>query len=182
MRHALSGARKMGALIEGVLAYSRTLHEGTELTDVAPAESVQSALAELALMIGESGARIEVGPMPMVRANSTALTRVFSNLVSNSIKYRGATAPVIMITSATADSICTFTVSDNGIGIASEYHDMIFEPFKRLHGKDLAGTGLGLALCRGMIEAQGGRIWVASEAGKGSSFSFTLTMSSGATS
>jgi len=182
MSHTLSGARNMGALIEGVLAYSRTLQEGAESIDISAAESAQAAIAELDLMIRESNARIEVGPMPSVRANPTALTRVFSNLVGNSIKYRGSTAPLIVITALEGNGICTFTIRDNGIGIAPGYHKTIFQPFKRLHNKEGSGVGLGLALCRRIIEAQGGSIWVESELGKGSSFSFTLPLGSGATS
>jgi len=178
--HTLSCARKMGALIEGVLAYSRTVHGMAESVDVSATESVQSALVELDLMIRESGARIEVGPLPTVRANPTALTRVFSNLLSNGIKYRGTSAPVISIKAERAGNTCTFTIRDNGIGLAPEDHQKIFEPFKRLHGKDAAGVGLGLALCQRIIEAHGGSIWVESEIGKGSSFSFTIPAASGA--
>ena len=178
MNYTLLGARKMNALIDGVLAYSRALHEGTESVDVSAAESVQSAIAELDLMIRESNARIDVGPMPSVRANPAALTRVFSNLLSNCIKYRGSSAPVITITAESVGGTCTFRIDDNGIGLAPEYYKTIFEPFKRLHSKAGSGVGLGLALCRRIIEAQGGTIWVKSELGKGSSFSFTLPLGS----
>ncbi len=110
----------------------------------------------------------------MVRANRAALTRVFVNLISNSIKYGGETPSEISIAAECAGGTCTFTVKDNGIGIDPKYHDTIFEPFKRLHGKDVSGVGIGLSLCRKIIEGHGGRMWVESEVGKGSTFFFTL--------
>jgi two-component system, sensor histidine kinase and response regulator len=174
MDFTLTGARQMSELIEGVLLFSRTLHEGFEAENLPAGEALQAALAELELLLRESGGRVDAGPLPVVRANRAALTRVFANLISNSIKYGGETPAEISITAECAGGICTFTVKDNGIGIDPRYHDTIFEPFKRLHGKDVSGVGIGLSLCRKIIEGHGGRIWVESEAGKGSTFLFTL--------
>jgi len=174
MNYTLSGAHQLSALIEGMLIFSRTLHEGLGAINVSAGEAVKAACAELELLLRESGARVDIGPMPVVRANLAALTRVFSNLLSNSIKYRSPASPEISITAKCCDGVWTITIRDNGIGIKAEYHDTIFEPFKRLHGKESSGVGLGLSLCRRIIEAHGGRIWVESEVAKGSSFSFTL--------
>jgi signal transduction histidine kinase len=170
----VSGARQMSELIEGVLLFSRTLHEGLEATDIPAAEAAQAAISELDLLLRESGAQVSVGPLPVVHANFTALTRVFSNLLSNSIKYRGKAAPEVSISARPSGEQSTFTVTDNGIGIDPQYHREIFEPFKRLHGRDVSGVGIGLSLCRRIVEAHGGRIWVESEPGKGSAFVFTL--------
>ena len=170
----LSGARQMNELIEGVLLFSRTLHEGFEAADVPAGDAVRAACTELDLLLRESGAHIDIGPLPMVRANLTALTRVFANLLSNSIKYSGGTVPEISITAESNGKDCTFTVRDNGIGIDPQYHREVFEPFKRLHGRNVSGVGIGLSLCRKIIEGHGGRIWVESEAGKGAAFLFTL--------
>ena len=170
----VSGARQMSELIEGVLLFSRTLHEGLEAADIAAGDAVQAACAELDLLLRESQARVEVGPMPKVKANLSALTRVFANLLSNSIKYSGGAVPDISISAEAAGEFWTFTVRDNGIGIDPKYHLLIFEPFKRLHGRDVSGVGIGLSLCRRIIDAHGGHIWVESQPGQGAAFRFTL--------
>ncbi|MCU1234083.1 MAG: bacteriophytochrome (light-regulated signal transduction histidine kinase) [Candidatus Solibacter sp.] len=170
----LSGARHMNEVIEGVLVFSRTMHEGFVAVDVPAGDALRAACSELELSLKESGAQVSVGSLPVVRANMAALTRVFSNLLSNSVKYAGDAAPRISITAEAVGGSCKFTVRDHGIGIEPEYHRAIFEPFKRLHGKEIAGVGIGLSLCRRLIEAQGGQMWVESEAGQGSSFFFTL--------
>ena len=170
----LSGARQMNELIEGVLLFSRTLHEGLEAVNVPAGEAVQAAFKELDLLLRESNAQVCVGELPTVHANFTALTRVFANLMSNSVKYSGDAVPEITITAETSGGLCTLTVRDKGIGIESAYHTEIFEPFKRLHGRNISGVGIGLSLCRRIIEAHGGRIWVESEPGQGAAFRFTL--------
>ncbi len=171
----LSGARRLGALIEGVLTYSRSIYDLTFMSDISAQDALAAALTELDLLIAESGARIACAePLPRVRSNKLSLARVFSNLISNSIKYRSE-APVIVRIKAVRDGgFIRFAFEDNGIGIDPKHHARIFDVFKRLHGSEYPGTGIGLSLCRRIIENMGGEIWVESELGQGSHFYFTV--------
>jgi signal transduction histidine kinase len=110
----------------------------------------------------------------MVEADQTQLSQVFQNLLSNSLKYRSSEPPTIHITATRINAMYEFSVADNGIGIDAEHHERVFGVFKRLHGKEVPGTGIGLAICRKIIESHGGRIWVESAAGRGATFKFTL--------
>jgi signal transduction histidine kinase len=114
-----------------------------------------------------------------VPADPVRLLQVFQNLIVNAINYSGSAAPRIEISAESSDSEYRFAVSDNGIGIAREHFERIFTPLKRLHGKDVPGSGIGLALCRKIVEGHGGRIWVESRVGKGSTFFFTLPLRPG---
>jgi signal transduction histidine kinase len=126
------------------------------------------------VVIDETGARILADRLPALRVYEGHFVSVFQNLVENAIKYRSDRSPEIRISfQETAEQFC-FAVADNGIGIAPEYHEKIFSPFKRLHGKKVPGTGIGLAICRRVLERYGGRIWVESEMDKGTTFIFTL--------
>jgi signal transduction histidine kinase len=173
--NVLSGARRLGALIEGVLTYSRSIYDLTFMSDISAQDALAAALTELDLLIAESGARIACAePLPRVRSNKLSLARVFSNLISNSIKYRSE-APVIVRIKAVRDGgFIRFAFEDNGIGIDPKHHARIFDVFKRLHGSEYPGTGIGLSLCRRIIENMGGEIWVESELGQGSHFYFTV--------
>jgi chemotaxis family two-component system sensor kinase Cph1 len=132
------------------------------------------ALQHLQFKIRETGAQITVDPLPVVMVNDSRLLRVFQNLISNALKYCERT-PEIHISAHCADDMCVFAIKDNGIGIAQEDCGHIFGIFERLHGKDrYPGTGIGLALVKRIIDSHGGRLWVESEAGSGSTFYFTL--------
>jgi light-regulated signal transduction histidine kinase (bacteriophytochrome) len=142
-------------------------------------ESVlSSALDNLQLMIKDTQASISHKPLPQVIAERTRMIQVLQNLVDNAIKFRKkGVVPEIQISALPMNNMWRFAIQDNGIGIPSEYFDKIFTLFERLHRReDYPGTGLGLALCKRIIEGNGGRIWVESEVGKGSTFYFTLPM------
>src|SRR5262249_49391236 len=138
-------------------------------------ELVDDVLADLKLASDEAGAIITREDLPIILADKVQCTQVFQNLISNAIKYRREMPPTVRISARLDNDEWTFTVSDNGLGIASRYHERIFEIFKRLHGVDeYPGTGIGLAICKKIVDRHGGRIWVESQPGKGSDFVFTL--------
>ena len=144
-----------------------------ELTDL---ESIYNEVtSNLEVSIQENNAIITHDHLPVVMADKTQISQVFQNLLSNAIKFRSLDQPEINISVKKDDKQFLFAVSDNGIGIDPKHSDRIFEVFKRLHKKrDYPGTGIGLAICKKIIERHGGRIWVESELGKGSIFYFTL--------
>ncbi len=138
---------------------------------------IKQVLSNLELFIKENKAAISHNPLPEVMADSTQLTQVFQNLVVNGIKFHGEETPKIHISAEKKAREWIFSVQDNGIGIDPQYSEKIFEVFKRLHKKEeYPGTGIGLAVCKKIIERHGGRIWVKSELGKGATFYFTLPM------
>jgi signal transduction histidine kinase len=172
---AVDGAKRMQALINDLLAYSRV---GTKARPFAPADCaaiVDRAMADLRVAIAESGTQISCGPLPVVKADAMQLAQLFQNLLGNAIKFRSAGTPQVHIEAEPGDTGWNFAVRDNGIGIAPEYFDRIFVLFQRLHGRrEYPGTGIGLALCKKIVERHGGRIWVESAPGSGSVFRFTL--------
>jgi signal transduction histidine kinase len=171
----LSGARRLGELIESVLTYSRTIYDVTTRENVSAQEALIVSLKELELLIAESGAKVVCEePLPLVHGELLSLARVFSNLISNSIKYRGADPPKIRISAIRDGAFVQFCFQDNGIGIDHKYHSRIFDVFKRLHGAEYPGTGIGLSLCRRILENMGGSIRVESELGNGADFYFTV--------
>lgn len=175
-----SASRRLGAVIEGVLSYSRSIYGLPEMSDVSSEEALRTALSEQDMLLRESGARVMCDqPLPPVYADKLSLASVFKNLISNSIKYRSEALPEIRISAQKQDSMILFQVEDNGMGIAPEYHSTIFGVFKRLHGADYPGVGIGLSLCRRIIENMGGRIWVESEIGSGARFFFTVPAARG---
>jgi signal transduction histidine kinase len=172
----LGGVDRMRKLIHDLLEYSRTGND--PVGDKVPAGAnlaLGLALQQLQPRIQESGAQITFDPLPTVVANQDLLVRVFQNLISNAIKYSDRKPAEIHIACYREGSDWVFTVRDNGIGIDPRYHDRIFEPFQRLrHNKETTGTGVGLAICKQIIERHGGRMWVESAEGKGSTFLFTV--------
>ena len=124
--------------------------------------------------IAQSGAIVTSDPLPTVVAEEVVLLQVFQNLISNSIKYRSGETPRIHVSAERDAGGWLFAVRDNGIGIDPQDADRVFGMFKRLHGSEIPGTGIGLAICKKVVERQGGRIWVESEAGKGATFKFTI--------
>jgi light-regulated signal transduction histidine kinase (bacteriophytochrome) len=135
---------------------------------------VQNVLTNLKVTIAESRATIRVQRLPRVTCDPMRLAQIFQNLIGNAIKYSGGRRPEIVITSVTTESETIFSVKDNGIGIDPKKADEIFGIFKRLHGKEYEGTGIGLAMVKKIIERQGGRIWVESTPGVGSTFYFSV--------
>jgi PAS domain S-box-containing protein len=173
--YVVSGATRMSALIGDLLSYSRVTNaDEIPMAPVAVREVVSWALENLHLAIRESGAVVEIGDLPTVTGERINLTQVFQNLISNAIKYRGPSAPLVKIDARADGPNWVFSIADNGIGIAPAYHEAIFGLFKRLHAEDYAGTGIGLAVCKRIIERHRGRIWVESAPGEGSTFRFTL--------
>jgi two-component system, chemotaxis family, sensor kinase Cph1 len=175
MHYVVDGAARMKQLIEDLLAYSRV---GTRQRDFKPIEveaALKRALANLKAAIEESGAAVTRDPLPTVKGDEVQLPQLFQNLIGNALKFRSAGVPRIHIEAKESPSEWQLTVRDNGIGIEPQYFERIFMLFQRLHTKgDYPGTGIGLAICKKVIERHGGRIWVESKIGEGSAFHFTL--------
>jgi light-regulated signal transduction histidine kinase (bacteriophytochrome) len=175
IEYMVGGVTRMHTLLNDMLAYSRV----TESKDkpLSPANLnavVQSAMMNLDLTISENHAQVHVGSLPTVPGDEVQLTQVFQNLIGNAIKYKSEEPPAVSITASEGEAEWIISVSDNGIGIDAQYAERIFGIFKRLHGRELPGTGMGLAICKRIIERHNGRIWVESEIGRGSKFSFSL--------
>jgi PAS domain S-box-containing protein len=173
---AVEGAQRMSQLVRDLLAYSRTTLTGKTLQPVSSENALQAALANLKLPVEETQAKITWNSLPMVQADPVQLTQLFQNLLSNALKFRHADRPVeIQIGHREFDGQCEFSVRDNGIGIDPEHHGKIFQIFQRLHSRDrYPGTGIGLAICKKIVERHGGRIWLESTKGEGTTFRFTL--------
>jgi light-regulated signal transduction histidine kinase (bacteriophytochrome) len=176
---AVDGAKRMQVLINDLLAFSRVGRQGTELSLVPADAALASARANLATQIEQSGAVIEAQPLPAVRAQLTLLSVVFQNLLGNALKFRGEAPPHVAITVECDGEFWLFSVADNGIGIDAQYADRVFLIFQRLHDKSAyPGTGIGLAMCRKIIEYFGGRIWLDTGVMDGTRFRFTLPVES----
>jgi PAS domain S-box-containing protein len=173
---AVDGCNRMQSLIHDLLAFSRAGTNGKPLCEISSEDALNEALTNLQATIEESEAVVTRDPLPIIRTDDTQLTQVFQNLVGNAIKYRNVVIPHIHISATrNGDSEYIFSVRDNGIGIAPQYFERIFILFQRLHGRnEFAGTGIGLAICKKMLERLGGRIWLESEPGNGSTFFFAL--------
>jgi PAS domain S-box-containing protein len=174
MEFAVDGAKRMQLLINGLLEYSRVgQDEKHEKTSARAA--LDAAMKYLRTAIEESGAEVAADELPAVYFDSTQLTQLFQNLLGNAIKFRGKANPQIHIGAKRENDRWQFAVSDNGIGIEPEYADRIFLIFQRLHGRgNYPGTGIGLAICKKIVERHKGRIWVESKPGEGSTFYFTI--------
>jgi PAS domain S-box-containing protein len=173
---AVDGASRMQRLIQDLLAYSRVGTKGQELLDYSSEEALQQALINLRAPIGDSGARVTHDPLPTVLADEMQLIQLFQNLVGNAIKYQSQGVPQIHISAArNVEKKWIFSVKDNGLGIDPQYFERIFGMFQRLHKREeFAGTGIGLAICKKIVERHGGSISVESQPGQGSTFRFTL--------
>jgi PAS domain S-box-containing protein len=176
LNYIRGGATRMEMLVRDLLSYTQIdkLEDPVKLRDAG--ECLQIALANLAGAIEESGAQVSSESLPSVKIHATHLQQIFQNLIGNAIKYRRpGTAPIVHVSAQCENGQCRFTVADNGIGIEPKYKELIFGLFKRLHTNDqYAGTGVGLALCKRIVERNHGSIWVESEPEKGSQFHFTL--------
>ncbi len=177
--YAVDGARRMQSLINDLLDYSRVTSRGQPIVEVDFHTIFERAIANLKFIIEESGAIITHDPLPVVMADPSQLTQVLQNLIANAIKFRGELPLKIHLGAVKVEQSPVnqwlFSVSDNGIGIESQYAERIFVIFQRLHGRSkYPGTGIGLAICKKIIERHGGRIWVESKQGQGSTFYFTI--------
>jgi PAS domain S-box-containing protein len=173
---AVDGCNRMQGLIQDLLAYSRAGTNEMQLREVPSENALHQALINLRVTIKQSCAVVTHDALPAVATDETQLTQVFQNLVGNAIKYRRAESPQVHVSaSKSGGNEWTFSVRDNGLGIDPQYFDRIFILFQRLHGRDeFEGTGIGLAICKKLLERLGGRIWVESQPEKGSTFYFAL--------
>ena len=175
MAFAVDGAMRMQSMIDDILAYSRVTTKAQPLARVDSAAALQQALDRLASPIKERGAEVDVQPLPTVMADRLQLVQLFQNLISNSIKFCKDRAPHVRVQAAREAGRWRFSVTDNGIGIAPEYRAQLFVIFKRLHTqREYPGSGIGLAICKRIIERHGGEIGIDSAAGGGTVFWFTL--------
>lgn len=171
----VASVKRMQALIGDVLDYSRVDSRARPFAPTDLNEVARDALAMLDNSLVDSGGQVVIGHLPIVRGDRAQLTQLFQNLIGNAIKYHGATPPRVEVSAETTDAGWTFSVKDDGIGIAPKHHEQVFEIFRRLHPQDAyPGTGIGLAVCRRIVHRHGGTIWVESETGAGSVFSFTI--------
>jgi PAS domain S-box-containing protein len=172
---AVDGATRMQHLINDLLAYSRVTMKGREFKPVEAQAALGQVLANLTPAIEESQARVTYGPLPTIMADATQMQQLFQNLISNAIKFRREEPLCVHVSAEQGAGEWLFSVRDNGIGIETRYLERIFVIFQRLHSaSDIPGTGIGLAICRRIVERHGGRLWVTSEPGKGSDFHFTI--------
>jgi PAS domain S-box-containing protein len=176
LEHLQAGASRMENLLRDLLAYTQLMKLDIPTETADANEALQAALANLDGAIAQSGATIDCGPLPTLRVHNTHLQQIFQNLIGNAIKYRSLDrVPSITVRAKLENGQWIFAVCDNGIGIAPEYQETIFVIFKRLHGSDrYSGSGIGLAICKRIVERYHGRIWVESEPGVGSTFQWTL--------
>jgi PAS domain S-box-containing protein len=179
--YAVDGANRMQRLIQDLLTYSRVGTKGINLVEISSEKSLQHALANLHGAIADSDALVTYDPLPDVMADEIQLTQLFQNLIGNGIKYHGKEAPRVHVSVARQGAKkWLFSVKDNGLGIDKQYFERIFGMFQRLHKREeFAGTGIGLAICKKIVERHGGHISVESQPGQGSTFRFALTGSDG---
>jgi signal transduction histidine kinase len=171
--YASEGALRMQSLIQDLLAFSRVGRNGSGRVDCDAA--MEEVLMTLGPAIQESGAVVTHGELPAVWADRSQMTQVFQNLIGNAIKFRGKEPPAISVQAEKAGQHWLFSVSDNGIGIAPEYAENIFVVFQRLHARtEYPGNGIGLAICKKIVEHNGGKIWVEARSDHGSVFKFTM--------
>lgn len=173
--YAVDGATRMQRLIKDLLAYSRVTTKGQVFERVDCKELLEEALSNLQLAVEESRAVVTQGALPIVMADGAQLGQLLQNLIGNSIKFRSEEAPWVHVSAERRNNEWLFSVRDNGIGIDPQYAERIFIIFQRLHDREeYPGTGIGLAVCKKIVERHGGRIWMKSQLGKGATFYFTL--------
>jgi signal transduction histidine kinase len=175
MQFVIAGARRANEMVCGLLEYSVAAHKNGAAAAANLNSVLAAALEDVQTAVGESGARVTSEQLPIVQGDAVRLRQVFLNLLTNAIKYRSERLPEIHIAARRSGNEWIVSVSDNGIGVDPRYSEKIFGLFERLHDSDrYEGTGIGLAICRAVVEGHCGRIWVESEPGRGSTFYFTL--------
>ena len=173
--YAVEGALRMQALIEDVLAFSRVGRNGQDHVTTDSTAALDQALQMLSVAARESALTVKADSLPPVWADHTQLVQLFQNLIGNAIKFRGPKPLHVRVSASRQGAGWIFAVGDNGIGIAVEHSEFIFNIFQRLHTRtEYSGNGVGLAICKKIVEQHGGRIWVESTPGQGSTFKFTL--------
>ncbi|GAA6621822.1 ATP-binding protein [Scytonema sp. NUACC26] len=171
----VDGASRMQQLIQDLLAYSRVSSRGQEFRPIDVNDLLRQALQNLQVAIAQSNANISHDTLPTISGDKTQLVQLFQNLIGNAIKFRREEPPQIYIAAELKDDNWLFSVRDNGIGMKPQYLDRIFEIFKRLHTRtEFPGTGIGLAICKKIVERHKGRIWAESQLGRGTTFYFTV--------
>ncbi len=175
--YAVEGAQRMQLLLNDLLDYSRVGTRGKPFALVESKRVVEQAMSNLKIVIEENGASVTYDVLPAVLGDEGQLVRLFQNLIGNAIKFRGEAAPHVHISALRWHNVVTFSVRDNGIGIDPQHSRSVFEIFRRLHTREeYPGTGMGLAICRKIVERHGGRISVESRPGQGATFFFTIKM------
>ena len=170
----VDGAKRMQVLIQDLLAFSRVGSAELQRQRTDCEQILEQALVNLEIPRNEAGATIRHEPLPTVEADSLQLLQVFQNLIHNAIKFRVDRPPVVEVGAERSAEGWRFFVRDNSIGIERAHVERIFSAFQRLHSREYPGTGIGLAICKKIVERHGGVIWVESEPGKGSTFFFTM--------
>jgi signal transduction histidine kinase len=172
---AVDGAKRMQQLINDLLAFSRVGRLGTGFTDVELDDALAQASRQLEVVVAESGAKVTSDPLPTVRGESSLLVQLFQNLVGNGVKFRGQDPPLVHVGVRRDGSMWEFSCADNGIGIDPQYAEKVFVVFQRLHGRDAyGGTGIGLAMCKKIVEHHGGQMWLDTTVSDGATFRWTL--------
>jgi PAS domain S-box-containing protein len=180
IRYAVDGVNRMQQLINDLLDYSRVGTRGNPMVEVDCEKVLARVLDSLYARIEETGAIVDVGVLPALQADAMQMEQLFQNLVGNALKYRGDAVPHVTVSATPEGGEWHFQVKDNGIGIDPAYAERIFIIFQRLHGKEeYEGTGIGLAICKKIVDRHGGRIWVESSPGQGSTFHITLPSGGG---
>ena len=175
MRYIMEATQRMDRLLGDLLTYSHQFRSPDQpLEQVDPEGALQGALLMIDAAVRESGAQVTNDALPSVLFDFGQFTQLFRQLLLNSISFRGTEPPRIHVSATVGGNAVQFSVRDNGIGIDPRYHEQIFGVFKRLHGREFPGTGIGLAICKRIVEQSGGRIWVESELGGGATFHFTI--------
>jgi light-regulated signal transduction histidine kinase (bacteriophytochrome) len=175
LRFITDAAERMRTLIHGLLAFSRAGRVAKKREKVSLNECVDRALEALAIRVQETGAQVVRDNLPGIWGDPTLLMQLYQNLIGNALKFGGDQPPVIQLTFEEREGEQIFGVKDNGIGVDPKYAHEIFKPFVRLHGHgEYEGSGIGLAICRKIVERHGGKTWVESEPGNGAHFRFTI--------
>jgi signal transduction histidine kinase len=172
--YAVDGAKRLNKMVSDILEYSRVVTRGKDFEEIESREVLESTLKNLAREIEERRAEVTFDELPKVKADGTQLQRIFQNLIVNAVKFNESEIPKVHISSKSNEHEWIFSVKDNGIGINKNQHESIFMLFRRLNPEIYPGTGSGLSITKRIIDRHGGRIWVESEEGKGSTFFFSI--------